>query len=167
MDTSGMDASLAEQLPSRVPPRLHDVWADGIAYEAYIGRWSRLIARDFLAWLAVAPNSRWLDVGCGTGAVSQTILQYATPAMLLGLDRTTAYVDVARTQVHDPRVQFASADARTLPAETAAYDAVVSGLVLNFVPEPLQAVREMARAARVGGVVAAYVWDYAGKMQLF
>lgn len=147
-------------------PRESDIWADGAAYEGYIGRWSRAVAREFLAWLAVAPGRQWLDVGCGTGALSQTILERAEPAAVHGLDRSEAYVAVARRQVQDPRVQFDTGDAAALLAEPAAFDAVVSGLMLNFVPEPALAVDGMARAARPGGVVAAYVWDYAGKMQL-
>jgi SAM-dependent methyltransferase len=147
-------------------PRPSDVWADGAAYEGYIGRWSRAVAREFLGWLAVAPNGRWLDVGCGTGALSQAILDRAEPAAVRGVDRSAAYVAVARRQVPDPRAEFDTGDASALPAEAAGYDAVVSGLVLNFVPEPAWAAAGMARAARAGGVVAAYVWDYAGKMQL-
>jgi SAM-dependent methyltransferase len=166
MEPSDTNASLDEHSPAPAPPHAHDVWADGAAYEAYIGRWSRVVARDFLAWLAVAPSSRWLDVGCGTGALSQTILQYADPAVVQGIDRAAEYVAAARQLVQDARAQFGTGDARTLPVETAAYDAVVSGLALNFVPEPERAVRDMARAARAGGIVAAYIWDYAGKMQM-
>src|SRR5689334_24817455 len=80
-------------------PRESDIWADGAAYEGYIGRWSRAVAREFLAWLAVAPGHQWLDVGCGTGALSQTILERAEPAAVHGLDRSEAYVAVARRQV--------------------------------------------------------------------
>ncbi len=143
-----------------------DAWASGAAYEPYVGRWSRLVAREFLAWLAMPPGSRWLDVGCGTGALSQTILQVASPAAVTGVDPSEAYIAYAREQVRDARIRFEVGDAQALPVETAAYDAVVSGLVLNFVPEPERAVAEMARTARPGGVVAAYVWDYAGEMQL-
>ncbi len=132
----------------------------------YVGRWSQLVAREFLAWLNVPPGSRWLDVGCGTGALSQTILAVTSPAALRGVDASEGYVAYAREQVRDSRATFAVADARALPEETAAYDAVVSGLVLNFVLEPERAAAEMARVARPGGVVAAYVWDYAGQMQL-
>jgi hypothetical protein len=53
-----------------------DVWASGAAYEAYVGRWSRLVAREFLGWLAWPPGKRWLDVGCGTGVLSRAILDY-------------------------------------------------------------------------------------------
>jgi len=44
-------------------------------------------------------------------------------------------------------------------------DAVVSGLVLNFVPDPVAAVAAMAACTRPSGTVAVYVWDYAGDMQ--
>jgi SAM-dependent methyltransferase len=147
-------------------PQQKEVWASGLAYEPYVGRWSRLVAREFLDWLNVLPDSRWLDVGCGTGALSQTILALAAPGAVKGIDRSEGFVTFARTQVQDERVQFEVGDAQALSVETGAYDAVVSGLMLNFIPQPQQAVAEMARATRPGGVVAAYVWDYAGKMQL-
>lgn len=143
-----------------------DVWASGAAYEPYVGRWSRLVAREFLAWLGVPPGSRWLDVGCGTGALTETILAAASPHAVRGVDPSEGYVAFACDQVRDPRASFTVGNAQQLPCETGAYDAVVSGLVLNFVPQPELAVAEMARAARPGGAVAAYVWDYAGQMQL-
>ncbi|HEY3229774.1 MAG TPA: class I SAM-dependent methyltransferase [Roseiflexaceae bacterium] len=143
-----------------------DVWADGAAYEPYVGRWSRLVAREFLDWLAVPSRSRWLDVGCGTGALCQTILAVAAPITVKGVDQSTGYVAFAREQVIDERARFDVADARALPFETATYDVVVSGLVLNFIPDQPKAVAEMARVTRPGGTVAAYVWDYAGEMQL-
>ena len=143
-----------------------DVWASGAAYEPYVGRWSRLVAREFLAWLAVPARARWLDVGCGTGALTQTILAESEPQSVTGVDASAGFVAYAREQTPDPRARFAVADARQIAEETGAYDAAVSGLVLNFVPEPERAAAEMARVTRAGGVVAAYVWDYAGQMQL-
>ena len=143
-----------------------EIWADGAAYERYVGRWSRLVARAFLSWLNVPAKGHWLDVGCGTGAFSQTILDSTAPGSVMGIDRSEFYVAFAREQVQDDRVRFEVGDAQALPVETGGYHAVVSGLVLNFVPEPHQAVAEMARAARPEGVVAAYVWDYAGRTQL-
>jgi SAM-dependent methyltransferase len=147
-------------------PLQKEVWASGMAYEPYVGRWSRLVAHEFLDWLNVPPHSRWLDVGCGTGALSQTILALAAPSAIKGIDRSEGFVTFAHTQVQDERAQFEVGDAQSLSVETSAYDAVVSGLMLNFIPQPQQAVAEMARATRPGGVVAIYVWDYAGKMQL-
>ncbi|MBI3301646.1 MAG: methyltransferase domain-containing protein [Deltaproteobacteria bacterium] len=143
-----------------------EVWASGSAYEPYVGRWSRLVAREFLAWLAVPQGSRWLDVGCGTGALSQTILNVVSPSEVMGVDSSEAYAAFAREQVRNERASFVVGDALALPAEPATYDVVVAGLVLNFVPQPDRAVAEMARVARPGGTVAAYVWDYAGQMQL-
>jgi SAM-dependent methyltransferase len=147
------------------PPR-QEVWASGAAYEPYVGRWSRLVARDFLAWLAVPSGRRWLDVGCGTGALSETILQQAAPSHVTGLDASSGYVAYAREAVDDTRATFLVADAQDLPAATGSYDTAVSGLMLNFVPRPERAVAEMARATRSGGTVATYVWDYAAGMQL-
>jgi SAM-dependent methyltransferase len=142
-----------------------DEWASGTAYEPYVGRWSRLVASEFLNWLAVPRGSRWLDVGCGTGALSRTILQAAKPSHVKGIDQSEGYIAFVRTLIQDRRVRFETGDALGLQDEAGSYDAVVSGLVLNFLPDPEQAVAEMSRAARSGGVVAGYVWDYAGKMQ--
>jgi SAM-dependent methyltransferase len=114
----------------------------------------------------VPPGSRWLDVGCGTGALSQTILDRASPVTVTGIDPSAGFIAYAHAHVRDDRVTFLAGDAQSLALETGAYDAAVSGLVLNFVPQPERAVAEMARVVRSGGIVAAYVWDYAGEMQL-
>jgi SAM-dependent methyltransferase len=143
-----------------------DAWDSGDAYELYVGRWSRLVAREFLGWLAMPTGCRWLDVGCGTGALAQSILALAAPREVVGVDPSPAYVAFAREQVIDPRVRFEIADAQALGEASATFDAVVSGLVLNFVPEPDRAVSEMVRVLRPVGVVATYVWDYAEGMQM-
>ena len=143
-----------------------ETWASGAAYEPFMGRWSRRIAAEFLSWLDVPPGSRWLDVGCGTGALSRAILDSAAPGSLKGVDHSADFVAFARRQIRDERAQFEAGDAQALPVESAGYHAVVSGLALNFFPQPGRSVAEMRRAAQIGGVVAAYVWDYAGKMQL-
>lgn len=143
-----------------------DVWASGESYEPYVGRWSRLVAKEFLGWLDVRPQCRWLDVGCGTGALSETILDVADPLAITGVDPSTGFVEYARRQIRDDRVSFKVGDAQALPIEVADYDAVVSGLVLNFVPDPRIALREMKRTSSVSGVVGFYVWDYAGEMQM-
>jgi ubiquinone/menaquinone biosynthesis C-methylase UbiE len=122
------------------------------------------VASEFVDWLAVPPAARWLDLGCGTGALAETILHLANPAQVDGIDPSEGYLALAREQVHDPRVQFNVGDARRLPVESATYDAVVSALVLNFIPDLPTGMAEMARAVRPGGTVAGYVWDYAGKM---
>lgn len=143
-----------------------DVWASGSAYESYVGRWSRLVARDFVGWLGLPADSRWLDVGCGTGALSQTVLALAAPQSIVGIDPSDGFLAEARRMTNGPRVAFHVGDARALPVDAGAFDAVISGLVLNFVPDMPKAVSEMARAARAGATIAAYVWDYAGEMQM-
>jgi SAM-dependent methyltransferase len=143
-----------------------DVWASGAAYEPYVGRWSRRVARTFVQWLALPRRHEWLDVGSGTGALSQTILDTAEPSRVRGVDASEAFVAFATAQVNDSRAAFSVADASALPFDAAEFDVAVSGLVVNFVQHPAQAVAEMARVVRAGGVVATYVWDYAGKMQL-
>ena len=144
----------------------HEAWLGGAAYEPFMGRWSRLVAREFIAWLAVPPGGRWLEVGSGPGALTQTILAQAAPQTVRGVDQSDDYVAFARDQVRDARASFEVGEAQALPMPSAAYEAVVSGLVLNFVPKPSRMAAEMARAARPGGSVALYVWDYAGQMQM-
>lgn len=144
----------------------HDVWAIGDAYESYVGRWSRAVAREFLDWLGVPPGGRWLDVGCGTGALTETILQIASPVELVGIDTSEGLLALARARMPDPPARFLVGDARALPIPLRHFDAVVSGLVLNFVPKPRDMALEMMRAARSGGTVGCYVWDYAGGIEM-
>lgn len=146
----------------------HDVWAAGDAYEAYVGRWSRLVAAAFLSWLDVPPGRCWLDVGCGTGALTAAVLAEASPAAVVGVDPSAGFVASARFSV--PRAGFVVGDAQALPLPGGYADVSVSGLALNFVPDPGRAVVEFARVTAPGGVVAAYVWDYAegmGMMRAF
>jgi SAM-dependent methyltransferase len=140
-------------------------WAGGDDYEAYMGRWSRLVAREFVTWLGIAPSANWLDVGCGTGELTETVLREANPAHVDAIDPSEGFVQFARRRIRDPRARFAVGDAHSLITAGASYDAVVSGLVLNFIPDPSAAVAGMVRITRPGGVVAGYVWDYAGKME--
>ena len=137
-----------------------DTWSSGDAYEPFIGRWSRLVAPEFLAWLRPSPGLRWLDVGCGTGALTSTVLRDADPASVVGVDPAEAFVAHARSRVDDPRAQFQVGDATALPVEDGAFDVAVCGLVLNFVPDVPAAVGELRRAVGPGGTVGAYVWDY-------
>ena len=143
-----------------------DTWAAGDSYERYVGRWSRLVARAFVAWLDRPAGLEWLDVGCGTGALSAGMLAAADPKAVIGVDPSDGFLDSARALLDDPRARFEQGDAEALPLADAAVDVAVSGLVINFVPAPARAVGELRRVVRPGGTVALYVWDYAGKMQL-
>lgn len=140
----------------------HDAWRAGDSYDSYMGRWSRQIAPLFLDWLAQPQGLEWLEVGCGTGALSSSILARCRPASLIGIDPSEGFVAVARARVPDDRVAFQVGDAQALTLQTGSRDAVVSALVLNFVPDKAKALAEMKRVARVGGTVGFYVWDYPG-----
>jgi SAM-dependent methyltransferase len=131
-----------------------------------VGRWSRPIARQFVRWLAVAPGSAWLDVGCGTGALTQGILDEASPRLVVGCDRSAAYTTAAAARVRDGRTRFVPADLSNLPETEGGFAAVVAGLVLNFLPAPVDGLQTMAARARRGGAVGAYVFDYADGMQM-
>jgi SAM-dependent methyltransferase len=142
-----------------------DSWTAGPAYESFMGRWSRLIARDFVRALGVPARARWLDAGCGAGALVQAILDEAAPRLVVGVDRSAAFVCHARVSCARPGPAFLAGDALALPVASGAFDAVVSGLVVNFVAHPVRMLAEMARASCAGGTVAVYVWDYAGRME--
>ena len=141
-------------------------WQGGEAYERYVGRWSRLVAREFVRWLDVRAGARFLDVGCGTGALTETLLEVAEPAEVVGVDPSEGYVAHARAHVTDPRATFLVGDAEKIPFDDASFDAAASALVFNFVPDPLRAVAEAARVVADHSTVAAYVWDYTGRMEL-
>jgi SAM-dependent methyltransferase len=142
-----------------------DRWSEGNSYESYMGRWSRLVAREFVDWLGVRPGSSWLDVGCGTGALSGRIGDVSRPSGVTGIDQSAEFIETARAALGglaDLRV----ADAGALPFDADEFDAAVSGLVLNFLPDPEVAVSEMRRVTRPDGMVAVYVWDYTDGMQM-
>ncbi|MPZ43168.1 MAG: methyltransferase domain-containing protein [Betaproteobacteria bacterium] len=142
------------------------LWASGDAYEKYMGRWSRRIAPHFLDWLSLPPDRGWVDIGCGTGVLSSAILGDCTPSRVVGIDPSEAFVEVARSQLPDPRFHCRQGSAEAIPLEDDAFSAAVSGLVLNFVADKPKAVAEMRRVVATGGTVASYVWDYAGHMQI-
>lgn len=140
----------------------HDAWQAGDSYDAYMGRWSREIAARFLDWLDIPAGRDWLDVGCGTGALSGSIVARCNPRSLIAIDFSDGFVAKARQTVPDPRADFRVGDAQALPLEADSRDIVVSALALNFVPDRVKALREMKRVARPGGTIAFYVWDYPG-----
>ena len=141
-------------------------WVGGDDYEAYVGRWSRPVGRAFVAWLDVPPGAAWLDVGCGTGALTATILDAAAPGSVTAIDPSPDFVEHARSNVQDERARFVIGSAAAVPVPDAAVAVAVSGLVLNFIPNLAAGLAELRRVVAPGGVVAGYVWDYAGGMEL-
>ncbi len=142
-----------------------DTWERGSPYERYIGRWSRGIAPLFLSWLGQPARRRWLDVGCGTGALSAAVLDRAAPSSLVGVEPSEGFLKLAAQNLGN-RARLLTGNAAMLPLDSGACDVIVSGLVLNFVPDLPAALSEMQRASAPGGTIAGYVWDYSDRMEI-
>ena len=142
-----------------------DKWIAGDAYELFMGRWSRRVANEFIHWLAPPASWNWLEVGCGTGALTQAICMNADPASVVACDPSPQFVSFARRSIDHPAAAFLVAGADDLPRFENGFDAAVSRLVLNFIPAPAEAVRLMCSRLRPGGTLGAYVWDYAEGME--
>lgn len=145
---------------------MDDYWNSGIAYERFMGRWSTLVAQKFLSWLDIAPARTWLDVGCGTGSLTRRILESCQPKGIISIDSSTDFISHAGQSITHPSVHFKVGLAQSLELDSNSIDVAVSGLVLNFVPEPEKAVLEMARVTRPGGKIGIFLWDYAEGMQM-
>jgi SAM-dependent methyltransferase len=145
--------------------QISDNWKRGNPYELYIGRWSRQVAPLYLSWLQVPPGRRWLDLGCGTGALCASILDHCSPSSVIGIEPSEGFLEKAAENL-EGRAEVQQGSATAIPLGESSVDVVVSGLVLNFVPDQRAALAEMTRVTENGGSIGAYVWDYAGKMEL-
>lgn len=145
--------------------QVSDTWNRGDSYEQYVGRWSRRVAPMFLSWLRIPDGRRWLDVGCGTGALCAAIVDRCAPLSVAGVEPSEGFLKTAKENLAG-RAVLRHGSATAIALDDASVDVVVSGLVLNFVPDQRAALVEMERVTVSGGTIAAYVWDYAGKMEL-
>lgn len=140
----------------------YDTWSAGQSYDQYMGRWSRMIAARYLDWLQAPGDADWLEIGCGTGALTQQILEKMSPRSIIATDASADFVGHARSTISDKRASFETTDAQKLRFVTASCDIVTSALVMNFVPDKTAALKEMQRVLRPGGILSFYVWDYPG-----
>jgi SAM-dependent methyltransferase len=142
-----------------------DRWVAGDAYETYMGRWSRRLARAFIEWLRPPASANWLDVGCGTGALTSAICDMCSPASVVACDPSAPFLEHARETLKRTSATFVAAGADQLPHRDGGFDIAVSGLVFNFLPEPGLAMASIRERLRPGATFAAYVWDYADGME--
>jgi ubiquinone/menaquinone biosynthesis C-methylase UbiE len=137
---------------------------DGDGYDRFMGRWSRAVGEVFLDWVGHRSGALWLEVGCGTGSLTQLILEKSAPESLVAIDPAVAQIQHAHPRAQTHGAKFGVADAHSLPFNEATFDVVVSGLVLNFIRDQVRALLEMRRVAVRGGVVTGYVWDFAAEL---
>ncbi|NND31972.1 MAG: class I SAM-dependent methyltransferase [Saprospiraceae bacterium] len=145
--------------------QVQDSWNQGDPYEYFMGRWSRLVAHEFLLWLKIAPHSFCLEVGCGTGALSETIYEYFRPEQFWAIDPSPGFIAKAKERLKG-KGNFVVGNVAKLPFENGYFDLVVSGLALNFFPDLIAALYEMKRVSKKNGNIVAYVWDYSGRMDM-
>jgi SAM-dependent methyltransferase len=143
-----------------------DSWSSGNLYERFMGRWSTLVAQKFLEWLNISPNSIWLDVGCGTGSLTKLILDTYQPKEVIAVDLSRNFIAYAQQSIPNPLVHFHVGLAQSLEQKSNSVDAIVSGIMLNFVPQPEIAIVEMIRVAKPGGTIGIFLWDYAEGMEM-
>jgi SAM-dependent methyltransferase len=143
------------------------MFADPLAYERFMGRWSRLMAPRLVEFAALPEAGNFLDIGCGLGALSLALAEQAAQRRITGIDQSAEYVAYAASLNPFPdRVQFETGDAQQLRYAEGSFQAALSLLVFNFIPDPAKALAELRRVIRPGGVIAAAVWDYGEGMQM-
>ena len=137
-----------------------DRWTSGAHYDRWMGRWSRVVAHEFLKWLNLPAGLRWIDVCCGSGVLTEAIVERSAPASVVGVDISPEQINFARQHRARDNVTFEIANAMSLPFTDASFDVAVCGFGLNYLPDPPQGLQEFQRVIRPGGPVAIYVWDY-------
>jgi ubiquinone/menaquinone biosynthesis C-methylase UbiE len=145
--------------------QIRQSWTDPYAYETFMGRWSEHLARPFLAFAEIAPGGNVLDVACGTGVLTKALAE--VDAHVIGIDASEGYLEGARRHRSHPNIAYEYGDIRQMRFANGAFDAAVSTLALDVIPETEQVVWEMKRVTRPGGVVASGVHQFFGGMPAF
>ena len=138
------------------------IYNDGSAYEKMMGVWSQLVGTHFLEWLNPSGGLNWIDIGCGSGAFTAQVAEFFSPSHLMGIDPSEAQIEFARNRSIKHPVTFQTGDAMSLPCGDNSMDIATMALVLFFVPDPENALAEMKRVVKPGGIIAAYVWNIFG-----
>jgi SAM-dependent methyltransferase len=131
------------------------------SYDRFMGVYSVQLAPQLADLAGVAPGQRVVDVGCGPGALSTELVGRLGPAAVTAVDPSETFVVAARERLSGVTVERASAE--ELPFRDDTFDAAIAQLVVHFMSDPVAGLAEMGRVTRAGGVVAACVWDHAGR----
>lgn len=133
---------------------------DPLAYDRFMGRYSTLLAPQFVEFASVQKGDRALDVGCGPGSLTGELVRRLGGSVVAAIDPSPAFVAAASARYPDVEVLEAAAEDIPFPDDT--FDVALAQLVVHFMKDPIRGIREMARVTRPRGVVAACVWDHAG-----
>jgi ubiquinone/menaquinone biosynthesis C-methylase UbiE len=133
-----------------------------VAYDRFMGRYSRRLSPQMADLAGVTTGLRVIDVGCGPGALTGELVARVGASNVVAIDPSASFVDAARERY--PGVDVREATAEAIPFPDDSVDAALAQLVVHFMADPAVGLREMARVARPGGVVAACVWDHAGHL---
>ncbi len=153
---------------TRAPlPAMPGEYGDSDAYDRYMGRWSAFLARQFLDFAGIGAAERVLDVGSGTGSLTGVIAASTRASRIVGIDPVAQFVRCARQRFGDPRVTFDCGDAGELPYPDSDFDASLAQLSFHHFSEQENALCEMLRVTRSGGIVAACEWDSGAGMEMF
>jgi len=142
------------------------VFADAVAYKRFMGRWSRLLAPLLLEFANIPDGWRILDVGSGTGSLAIEIAARRPHCRIVGIEPSEGFVAYAKAQVPNTCVQFEVGNAQQLSFADAEFDASLSLLVFNFIPDPRKALAELRRVTRPSGLICAATWDYGDQMEM-
>lgn len=135
-------------------------FTDGEAYQRMMGQWSRTAGEVFLDWLSLPQGLRWADIGCGTGAFTQLLVDRCAPKEVRAVDPSADQIAFARTTPAAKTVDFRVGDAQSLPFGDREFDVAAMALVITFIPDPTKALAEMKRVVKPGGTIGTYVWDF-------
>lgn len=141
------------------------MFAASAGYERFMGRWSRLLATEYVVFAGVRDGDRVLDVGTGTGSFGSTVEARMPSSRIVGIDPSAGFIAAAQKNARSDRARYEVGDAQAIQFKDASFDNTAALLVMNFVPDHNKAIAEMRRVTRPGGVVSACVWDYNEGMQ--
>ena len=140
--------------------RLKATWSAG-DYDRF-SRFMEKDAAEFYRRLELAPGTRLLDVGCGSGQIA--LIAARSGARVTGCDIAANWIERARERAaaEGLDIAFDVADAESLPYADGAFDAVVSLVGAMFAPRPELVAAELTRVCRPGGLIAMANWTPGG-----
>jgi ubiquinone/menaquinone biosynthesis C-methylase UbiE len=129
-------------------------------YDRFMGRYSRALAPALVDAAGIRDRMRVLDVGCGPGGLTDTLADRVGEGHVAAIDPAPQFVAACRER--HPAADVREGLAEELPWADGSFDATLSCLVIGFMKDADEGVREMARVTRPGGTVAACMWDIPG-----